>query len=115
MIIVKRTLVPILSLFLLTAPITISLNFCLATEPLTETDEDSFSPGENYPGHHQTTCDNCRNRSPCQYVHSCCNLAPPTTLSYLVFLNPHPLTIDKIFFKLLEIPKSFYHPPRTLL
>jgi hypothetical protein len=109
MILIKQILIPILSLIILSTPIPI--NFCLATEPSTA--EGSLSSyEENHPDHRQATCPNCRNRSPCQYVHSCCNLAPPSTISYLAVLNSNPLNTAEILFQPLEIIQSLFHPPR---
>src|SRR4030042_1314927 len=109
MILIKPILISILSLIILSTPI--SLNLCSATE-FSTADRSSSSYEENHPGHHQPSCTDCHNRSPCQYDHSCCNLAPPSTISYLAVLNSYPLNTAEILFQPLEITQSLFHPPR---
>ncbi len=107
----KRILVPIISLILLSTPI--SINFCLATEPLTETEGHPHSSEENHSDHDQNPCHH--NKSPCQYAHSCCSLAIHDTISYLFVSDSFPLNSAEILFQPLEMTKSLYRPPKFLL
>jgi hypothetical protein len=104
---IKKILVPMLSLILLSTPI--SVNFCLATASSTDVETSLCCHGENHPNHHQTT----HNKSPTSPNHDCCNLAIESVAFYLPGLDSYPSSPTEILFHPLEITKSFYHPPRT--
>lgn len=104
---IKKILVPILSIIILLAPI--SVNLCLATALSTGIDTNPFCHEENHPNHHQTT----HNKSPTPANHDCCNLAIESVAFYLLGLDSYPSNPTEILFHPLEMTKSFYHPPRT--
>ena len=104
---IKKILVPILSIIILSAPI--SFNFCLATASSTDIDTSLSCHDENHPNHHQTT----HNKSPTPANHDCCNLAIESVAFCLLGLDSYASNPPGVSFHPLEITKSIYHPPRT--
>ena len=104
----KKILILILSLIFLVNPIT--LDYCLATGPPTGTGKCSVSYEEDYPNHHEPTCND---ESLCPTAYHCCNLATMDAVSYAFTLDFYTLNLAGIFFHPSKLARSLYHPPRT--
>ena len=106
---VKKILIIILSLLILSSPAL--ANLCLTIEILSlQTCENLYFKDPEQSHHAESSCNN---KNPCPNNYSCCHLATVSIISYAFLLDSHYLDSGKIFIPLFETTKPFYRPPRT--
>ena len=108
--IIKKILIPIFSLILLSNPV--FANFGAAEEFAHTSADSSQSYKEDHPGHQETACHhNHHNKSPCSTGSHCCDLE--RVASDLFGLDSYLLISVETIFHPIEIAKSLFHPPKT--
>ncbi len=108
---IKRLLIVILSLLVLSSPV--SAELCSVLEFFSpQMCQNKYMNGTDHSSHEKSSC---TNKIPCSDNHSCCSLATGNTISYLLILDSYYLNPAEISLKPSEIAKSFYRPPRTHL
>jgi hypothetical protein len=108
---IKKILIVILSLLVLSSPVHVYL--CSEAEIGTNQTCESSYLDEHDHSHHEDA--SCNTKASCLSNYSCCNLATSGAFSFLFILDYHSLTPFEISSLPLGITKSFYHPPRVHL